>query len=131
MKGKMGWSRIDVPEDTITHVWRTHIPTLSIVKLEVESIYYHKLKNDFSLILKPYNGKKYMRVICQEYDDKGEKLYRMKNMYHLTEADAYKRLISNFKTVVYGTNSSILIDDKELLASNWETFKDKFPELVV
>lgn len=129
MKGKIGFDFITVPEnlEEITHVWKTHVPSLSFKKYEVDTIYNHIESKNFSIVLKPLDGEKRgKRVICEWYKDR----FVTKRNYHFSEANACKRLASNIADILTGNN----INQKqpsEIINAGLDYLKDHYPELVL
>ncbi|RLC45158.1 MAG: hypothetical protein DRH57_08550 [Candidatus Cloacimonadota bacterium] len=128
MKGKIGFGYVTVPDDLneINYVWKTHVPSLSFKKYEVESIYKHSNSENISIILKPYDGKKVQRIICERHKD----CYTVKNNIQFSEREAAKRLSNHIGQIVAGhpQNADIDID---IVNENMEFLKENYPELVL
>ena len=128
MKGKLGFGYVIVPDnlDEIKYIWKTHVPSLSFIKYEVESIYKHSQSENISVILKPYKGKKVQRVICEQYKDG----FTVKNNIHFSEREAAKRLSRHIGDIVAGRPENANIDI-DLVNENMEFLKEHYPEMVL
>ena len=125
MKGKLGFYDVEPPED-IQYIWKTHVPTLSFITHEVETIYYHIDSKNFSIVLKPYNGKKVQRVICERHNGG----YTVKNNIQFSERVACKRLSSHIGDIVTGSSRNTNVDI-DVVNKNMEFLKEFYPEMVL
>ena len=128
MKGKLGFGYVIVPDnlDEIKYIWKTHVPSLSFIKYEVESIYKHSQSENISVVLKPYKGKKVQRVICEEHNGG----FTVKNNIHFSEREAAKRLSRHIGDIVAGRPENANIDI-DLVNENMEFLKEHYPEMVL
>jgi hypothetical protein len=128
MKGKLGFGYVSVPDnlDELKYVWKSHVPSMSFKKYTVNNIYHHSCSENISIVLKPYEGKKVQRIICEKY--KGH--FTVKNNIHFSERDAAKRLSKYIVGVTDGRLANTNID-KDLVNENIEFLKENYPEMVL
>ena len=128
MKGKVGFHQVDKPIDmeTLTHVWKTHIPSLSFVKYKVVDFYEHLNSKSFSIVTETLDGKVGPRVVCEF--TKG--IFVTKNNMHFSELMAYKRLARHVPAIIDMDNSFEVLDVEEV-NENIEKIKSKYPELLI
>lgn len=128
MKNKIGFSYDTIPYnlEEIKYIWKTHVPSLSFKKYEVDSIYRHSHSDNISIILKPHGGKKVQRVICVKYEDG----FTTKNNIQFSERDAAKRLSGHIADIVAGRPENADVDIG-LVYRNIEFLKENYPEMVL
>jgi len=133
MKGKIGFSKVELLEN-IEYIWRTHIPTMFVKKLKVHSKKMHKDGVNFSLVVDHWKEEdKTANVVVQQWVDKSGQYFILKNMYHLREEEAYKRLVPHLKRYFDNndTNQGDVILDTETMVLYYNKVIDRFPELFV
>jgi hypothetical protein len=120
----------DIPMD-IDVIYKSHIPSMSIIEMKVNAIHFHKGSEinqmthnisetdrpSFSIELIDPTGKVLPRMTCifKYYNDKNFG-YRIKENMHL-----------NIHRIVSGEDPEIEKVDREILSNNLEWLKDNYP----
>ena len=124
----------DIPA-TLTVLYKSHIPSLSVIPVTVNAIHFHKgngtfsNRDNYSLELLDPDGTPLPRMVCEKMPNGSG--YLIKNNLHLDEADAYKRLAKNVKNVINQDNPEIEKVDREVIFENLEIIKDRFPHYLI
>lgn len=135
----MGKKIIEEIPSGLTKLYKSHVPTLSVIEVTVNAVHFHKgtkgdwsNKSNYSLELIDADGNILPRMVCEQAYINGEKGgYYIKNNLHLTHRDAIKRLAKNARMVIEQSNPEIEKVDKEILIKNLEIIKEEFPEMLI
>ncbi len=135
-----------IPEG-ITVLYKSHVPSLSIIPVKIHALHFHKgedLKSihwntpkdklpSFSIELIDENGEILPRMSVEfKYYNDNNYGYSLKSNLHFTKEEAAKRLAKNVKRIWPVPDSKeIQIVDIEIIKKNLEILKNEFPHYLV
>lgn len=131
----------------VTTLWKSHVPTLSIIPVTVYAIHFHKGQvpitemtwntpkesmPKFSIELLDADGNILPRMVVeyQYYNEKNHG-YSIKSNLHFSREEAAKRVCRNINNVWPARKQEIEEIDIEIIKQNLEILKDEFPHYII
>lgn len=105
-------------------LYKSNIPNFSVDVCAISKVIHHEEQNQVCIHFVDESRVTVVASFSQYYNG-----YKMKNAYHLTEADALKRLKANIHRVF--NTREIIVNDRERTLANMKMYCDQHPEWLV